>query len=93
MRLSIAIMSGLLTYAMVMWFCAVCRVRALGLSNLSASGAFADVHRSFRMVLPCVQKNVISWLVHRSSVLHLVSSHRSRRSFACVMLHCYFNNL
>jgi uncharacterized membrane protein len=72
MRRSMASMSGVLAYAMVMWFCAVCRVRALDLMRMSAAGAFADVHRSFQRVWPCVQKNIISWLVHRSLVLYRI---------------------
>jgi hypothetical protein len=60
MRRSMASMSGLLAYAMVVTFCAVLRLRALDLTRLSASGACADVHRSFQSVWACVQKNVIS---------------------------------
>jgi hypothetical protein len=71
----------------VVTFCAVLRLRALDLTRLSASGACADVHRSFQRVWACVQKNVISWLVHRSPELYLESSPWSRENFACAMLH------
>jgi hypothetical protein len=74
-------------YGIVVRFCAVWRVWALDLSRLSAAGAWTDVHRSFQRVWPCVHKNVISRLVHRSLVLCLESSPWSRENFACVMLH------
>jgi hypothetical protein len=74
MRRSMASMSGLLAYAVVLRFCSVRRMRALDLSRLPAAGACADVHRSFQRVWPCIQKNVISCLVHRSPVLYLESS-------------------
>jgi hypothetical protein len=39
---------------------AVCRVRALDLSERSVTEARADVHRSFHRVWLCSQKNVMS---------------------------------
>jgi hypothetical protein len=86
MQRSMASMSELLAYAMVMWVCAICRVRALHLWRLSAAGAFADVHRYFQRIWHCVQKNTISWLDHRSPVLTCIESLVAKK-FACVMQH------
>jgi hypothetical protein len=88
MRRSMASISGLLAFAMVMRFCSEFRVRALDSSRLSTAGACVDVHRSFQRVWPYVQKNAISCLVHRSPELYLESSSPwSRKNVACFMLH------
>jgi hypothetical protein len=72
-RLSMANISELLAYAMDMSCCSVYRVRVLDLSSLSSAGPFATVRRSFHSVWPCVQRNVIRYLVHCSPVLYLES--------------------
>jgi hypothetical protein len=43
-------MSGPCAYAIFTLYCVVCRVRALDLSRLSATGACANAHRSFHVV-------------------------------------------
>jgi hypothetical protein len=60
MRRSRANMSAPYAYTIVTRWCAVCRVRALDLSRVSAAGACADARWYFHRLWLCVQKNLIS---------------------------------